>query len=82
MNTTIQNLPAHECRTGMILKGITLEEKTQPDGVTKYWVATQPIDSLFGSEVEGQCQGIGKTKETALENLKRDSAKLYESIWV
>lgn len=67
---------------GVTYKGVKLEEKTQPDGVTKYWVATQAIGSLFGSEVEGECEGIGETKEQALERLNEDKRKLQESMWI
>lgn len=62
-------------------ESIKLEEKTQCDGVTKYWVATQAIGTLFGSEVEGECKGIGATREQALKRLEEDRASLYESLW-
>lgn len=45
------------------------------------WKATAAIGTIFGAEVEGECVGIGRTKEQALERLKKDQANLYESIW-
>lgn len=47
-----------------------------------YWKATQPIGSLFGSPVHGDLEGIGSTKEQALERLKEDRDRLYEGIWL
>jgi len=45
------------------------------------WRASCPIETLFGSEVEGECSGIGETKEEALENLKKDRKNLNDSLW-
>lgn len=52
--------------------------KQLPDGS---WLATCPIDSLFGSEVEGECRGTGATKESALEALAKDRKNLNDSLW-
>lgn len=46
-----------------------------------YWKATAPIGSIFGSEVEGECVGIGATREQALERLAEDEKNLAESLW-
>ena len=48
------------------------------DGV---WVATCPIGTLFGQEVDGEVRGEGKTKEEALENLAKDRKQLNDSLW-
>lgn len=45
------------------------------------WLATCPIGTLFGSEVDGECRGEGKTKEEALENLAKDRKNLNDSLW-
>jgi hypothetical protein len=63
------------------MEGVTFEERTQPDGVTKYWRASSPIGSIFGSEVEGECDGFGRTKEQALESLHKSIHNLSESLW-
>lgn len=81
MKTTDSDHVCHECPPGMVMEGVAFEQKTQPDGITTYWVATQPIGNLFGSEVEGECSGFGKTKESAMERLNESVAKLYESLW-
>ena len=45
------------------------------------WKATCPIGTLFGSEVEGECKGLGTTKESALEALAKDRKNLNDSLW-
>lgn len=49
-----------------------------PDGT---WKAAAPIGTIFGSEVEGECSGIGATKEAALEALAKDRRNLNDSLW-
>lgn len=49
-----------------------------PDGT---WKATCPIGTLFGHEVDGQCSGVGPTKESALEALAKDRKNLNDSLW-
>ena len=49
-----------------------------PDGT---WKATAPIGSLFGAEVEGECEGVGPTKEAALDALAKDRRQLNDSLW-
>lgn len=49
-----------------------------PDGT---WKATAPIGTIFGSEVEGECSGVGATKEAALEALAKDRRNLNDSLW-
>jgi hypothetical protein len=61
--------------------GTTMGETTvkqMPDGI---WLATCPIETLFGSEVDGKCCGIGRTKEEALEALAKDRRNLNDSLW-
>lgn len=45
------------------------------------WLATCPIGTLFGQEVEGECKGEGKSKEEALENLAKHRKQLNDSLW-
>lgn len=72
----------HECRPGMVLDEVKFEKRMQPDGVTEYWSASQDVTHLFGSEVHGRLESYGATKELALENLKLQQGRLYESLWV
>lgn len=71
-----------ECRPGMVLNEVVFTEQTQPDGQTKVWCASQKIGAIFGSVVEGGIQAFGKTKQQALENLKKEQDKLYQSLWI
>lgn len=61
---------------GMTMGETKLEKL--PDGT---WLATCPIGTLFGSDVEGECRGVGSTKEAALEALAKDRKNLNESLW-
>lgn len=61
---------------GMTMGDTTV--KQLPDGT---WKATCPIGTIFGAEVEGQCSGVGATKEAALEALKLDRKNLNDSLW-
>lgn len=45
------------------------------------WEATEPIGSIFGVDVEGECRGTGPTEEAALEALAEDRIKLTDSLW-
>lgn len=45
------------------------------------WKATEKIGSIFGTEVDGECCGIGATKQKALERLREDQRRLAESLW-
>ena len=65
-------------RPGMQMEKDKTKVKKLSDGT---WEATRPIGSLFGSEVEGKCRGVGKSREKALEALKQDESKLYDSLW-
>ena len=49
-----------------------------PDGT---WLATKPIGTIFGSEVEGECRGTGATQDAALAALAEDEHNLSESLW-
>jgi hypothetical protein len=70
----------HCCRPGMVNGDITIEELPNALGGT-FFKATQPIGSLFGSPVHGDLEGIGATKEQALERLKEDRDRLYDGLW-
>ncbi len=65
---------------GLTMSGANLSEELNCDG-SKYWKATAKIGSIFGSDVEGEIMGIGKTQELALEHLESERKKLYESLW-
>lgn len=66
-----------ECsEIGLTMGDITI--KQLPDGT---WEATAPIGTIFGSEVEGECSGVGLTKEAALAALAKDRHNLSESLW-
>lgn len=67
-----------ECESPGMVNGDAKVEQL-PDGS---WLATAPIGSLFGSPVEGECRGVGRTREAAIEELQADQGKLYESLWV
>lgn len=45
------------------------------------WKATCPIGALFGMDVQGECSGVGSTKEAALEALAKDRKNLNDSLW-
>lgn len=83
MNTP-ENKPEFPCfccdSIGSTFEDVKLEERTNVDG-SKYWYAEQAIGTLFGSEVEGACTGIGRTKEQALERLAEDKRRLNGSLW-
>jgi hypothetical protein len=72
--------PCHCCRPGMVNGDVSVEELPNALGGT-YFKATQPIGYLFGSRVHGELEGIGATKEQALERLKLDRDNLYEGLW-
>lgn len=66
---------------GLVMSNdIQWEERRNVTGEL-YWRAERPIGSIFGSPVEGVCEGIGRTKEEALERLKASEKNLYESLW-
>lgn len=46
-----------------------------------FWECTQPIGYLLGSPVEGECRGIGRTREQAMERLAEDVKRLGDSLW-
>lgn len=49
-----------------------------PDGT---WKAVAPIETIFGMDVEGECQGTGTTKEAALDALAKTRRNLDDSLW-
>jgi len=65
---------------GLTMGGATVREVSNGLGGT-CWVATAPIGSIFGAEVHGECKGIGRTREQAIERLKEDQRNLAESLW-
>ena len=62
--------------------GVTMDEVTFEQLTDGTWRAVQPVGSIFGCEVDGECSGIGKTQKEALEALKEDRESLNESMWV
>ena len=73
-------LTAFYCRPGMILDCVRMEERTNVDG-TLYFRASRPITQLFGMDANGECEGIGRTQEEALQRLQADVDRLYDSLW-
>jgi hypothetical protein len=71
----------HVCKhVGLVSDKPVIVQKT--NGVGKqYYIATARIHSLFGTEVDGECHGIGWTKELALQRLRENFDKLAESLW-
>lgn len=61
--------------------GMTMGETKVEQLPNGSWLASCPIGTLFGSEVEGECRGEGPTKEAALEALARDRKNLNDSLW-
>lgn len=72
-----ETISAHCCtEIGMTMEGTTVTQS--PDGT---WRASAKIGTIFGSEVEGECVGVGPTREAALEALDKDRRNLSESLW-
>lgn len=69
-----------DCSPGLTLAGAICEELPNALGGT-YWKATAKIGSIFGSQVEGEICGIGKTREQAIKRLAEERKKLYDSLW-
>lgn len=62
--------------------GLTMGDTKVVQLLDGTWKATCPIGTIFGSEVDGECSGVGATKEAALEALAKDRHNLSESLWV
>ena len=68
-------------RPGMVASDVKFTGKTNFDG-EPYWVASKDVTQLLGSDVQGcVVRGFGRTKEIALDRMKKDEANLYESLW-
>lgn len=61
--------------------GMTMGETKVVQQADGTWLATCPIGTLFGQQVEGECRGVSATKEAALEALKKDRQNLNDSLW-
>jgi len=61
--------------------GLTMERVKIVQLPSGEWEATQPIGTIFGCEVNGECSGTGTTREAALLDLALDRRKLSDSIW-
>ena len=71
----------HVCtEPGLVMNDVVVKKVTNMHGQT-YWLAKATIHSIFGTPVQGGCQGIGNTKEIALERLKADRQRLHDSLW-
>ena len=62
---------------GHVAGDIKIEQ--QEDGT---WVATRPIGSVFGHDVDGLHTGHGKTKEDAVSALNKDILEFDEMMWL
>ncbi len=69
-----------DCTPGLTTDGPVVTEITNAHG-QHYFKAVAQIGTIFGSEVDGHCEGIGATREQALQRLKEDQDKLHESLW-
>lgn len=65
---------------GMVTEEAVVTEVNNTMG-QHYWKAVAPIGSLFGHKVEGELEGIGRTRDEALKRLADERSKLYESLW-
>lgn len=65
---------------GLTMDGATVTKHSNHDG-QPYYKAVAKIGTIFGSEVDGQCEGIGRTPKEALQRLKEDERKLADSLW-
>lgn len=78
--STRGKLVIHEdCTPGLIMGGVVFE--LCPNHGRPCWKAIAQIETIFGSEVEGELVGIGKTKQIALERLAEEKRKLHESLF-
>lgn len=70
--------PCYFCcsEIGLTMQGTKVQQ--QADGS---WRASAAIGTIFGAEVEGECVGIGATKEEALSALAKERHELSESLW-
>lgn len=75
-------MPNNETKTHVDHQiGITMDKTSvvqNPDGT---WKATQPIGTIFGSPVDGECCGEGATKEEALSALEKDRQRVSDALW-
>lgn len=69
-----------DCTPGLTMESVVVTEITNAHG-QHYFKAVAAIGSIFGHEVEGECFGIGRTREEALARFKEDQAKLSKSLW-
>lgn len=70
----------YDCTPGLTMEGAVLE--LIPNHGNPCWKATAQIGTIFGSEVEGQIEAYGSTKEIAIERLGEERRKLHESLWL
>lgn len=71
----------HQCQTvGLTMENAVVTEHHNAHG-QHYWKAVAQIGTIFGSEVDGELSGYGRTKEQALERLQQERIKLHESLW-
>ena len=61
---------------GMTLGNAMIE--VTPEGLFKL---TMKIETIFGSEVDGQISGVGRTMDEAKANLAEERRRLNESLW-
>lgn len=69
----------YDCTPGLTVDGVVFvfcQNHGRP-----CWKAVAQIGTIFGTEVEGELVGIGKTKKIALDRLAEEKRKLSESLW-
>lgn len=69
-----------DCHPGLVMEGTKVVEIHNAHG-QHYWKATEQIGSIFGSEVEGELEAYGRTKEETLERLAVKRRELHDSLW-
>jgi hypothetical protein len=68
-------------QVGFNADGIEIKEKTDLKG-EKCFVASITPTHLFGMEVDAApIEGIGRTKEEAIERMNVEQKKFYEAMW-
>jgi len=67
---------------GHTSNGVTIEEFTDCKGRQAYR-AYVFVQNIFGCDVNGPClEGIGLTKEQALERLEQKKSDFNDSLWI
>jgi len=73
-----------DSNVGMTTEGFKIEEIHNDHG-QHYFKATTRVNSIFGHEFSddecGKLEAIGKTREIAIERLKKELKDFNDSLW-